>query len=163
MLAFSATRELIFQSQGSLGMTKLTTAKIVLFTALVSMASAPSYAVTGKKPDPQAVKRGAVLFQKNCARCHGTRGTGGIEIPPLIRSPGYLRPPALNDKEHTWHHTDEALLKTILEGSPRTTQMPAWKNYLTKANAIDIVAYIKSLWGPRALNCQGPKHRTCKP
>ncbi|MFV1998021.1 MAG: cytochrome c [Acidiferrobacterales bacterium] len=143
-------------------MIKLTTAKIVLFTALISMVNAPSYAVTGEKPDARAVKRGAVLFQKNCAKCHGARGTGGIEIPPLIRGPGYLRPPALNDKEHAWHHTDEAILKTILEGSPRTTQMPAWKNIIKKSEALDIVAYIKSLWGSRELECQGPKHRTCK-
>lgn len=29
------------------------------------------------------------------------------------------------------------------------------------ADARDLVAYIKSLWTPRELDCQGPKHMEC--
>jgi len=74
----------------------------------------------------------------------------------------YIRAPAMNDSEHAWHHTDEALQKTILEGSPRTDRMMPWKKAgLNEANAQDLIAYIKSLWTQRELDCQGPKHMSC--
>ena len=60
------------------------------------------------------------------------------------------------------HHTDDALEKTILDGSPRTQRMAAWKNEgMTKQNVRDLIAYIKSLWTQRELDCQGPKHMQC--
>jgi len=67
----------------------------------------------------------------------------------------------LNDTSHAWHHSDEQLAQTILQGIQRTNRMPAWKNVLTEKQAYDIVAYIKSLWSPRILACQGPKHMSC--
>jgi len=70
--------------------------------------------------------------------------------------------PALDASAHAWHHTDEALVRTILDGSPRTQRMIAWKNKdLTEQNAQDLVAYITSLWTQRELDCQGPKHMQC--
>jgi hypothetical protein len=40
--------------------------------------------------------------------------------------------------------------------------MAAWKNNgLSEQNAQDLVAYIKSLWTQRELDCQGPKHMQC--
>lgn len=70
--------------------------------------------------------------------------------------------PALDASAHAWHHTDEALQKLILEGSARTSRMAAWKNTgLTENDAHDLVAYIKSLWTQRELDCQGPKHMQC--
>ena len=79
----------------------------------------------------------------------------------FIRNPEYFVPPALDDSQHAWHHSDEDLIKMILEGSPRTKQMPSWKKLLSKRDAADLVAYMKSLWGSRALECQGPKHMSC--
>ena len=40
--------------------------------------------------------------------------------------------------------------------------MPPWRGVLSRDDAIDIVAYIKTLWTPfiRA-NCQGAKHMSC--
>jgi len=68
----------------------------------------------------------------------------------------------MNDSEHAWHHTDEAIAKTILEGSPRSPRMIAWKKAgLDQQNAQDLIAYIKSLWTQRELDCQGPKHMKC--
>jgi len=144
-----------------LGMIKLAIVRIIIFAALISAVTAPSYAVTGKKPDARAAKRGAVLYRQHCISCHGDRGIGGATVPPLIRQPDYYRAPALNDSEHAWHHSDENLTKTILDGSPRTSRMPAWKHTLKKTDARDLVDYIKSLWGQRALDCQGPKHMSC--
>ena len=74
----------------------------------------------------------------------------------------YITAPALNASAHAWHHTDEALEKTILDGSPRAPRMAAWKNSgISTGDAQDLVAYIKSLWTRRELDCQGPKHMQC--
>lgn len=133
----------------------------LVWATLLAIPVAPSYAVTGKKPDPEAAKRGSTLYRQYCVSCHGIKGVGGPNVPKSIRRPDYFRPPALNDTEHTWHHTDENLIKTILDGSPRTPAMPAWKKVITKSQARDLVDYIKSLWTQRALECQGPKHMSC--
>lgn len=118
-------------------------------------------AETGKPPDPQAVTRGEGLYAKYCRSCHGVGGIGEPAIPWSIRLPGYFVAPALDDSQHAWHHGDEQLAQMILEGSTRSERMSAWKQLLSSQDAFDLVAYIKSLWGARALECQGPKHMSC--
>ncbi len=119
------------------------------------------FADTGKKPDPKVAKRGAKIYATYCQLCHGKRGEGESDIPSLLIRPGYFMAPALDDSQHAWHHTDEGLIKFILKGSPRTKRMAAFKGTLNVNQARDVVAYFKSLWGPRALECQGPKHMSC--
>lgn len=114
------------------------------------------------KPTSEAEKRGLSLYKQNCVSCHGIDGVGETYTVQALTDNKYIRAPAMNDSEHAWHHTDEAIIKTILEGSPREPRMMAWKNAgLTKQNAQDLVAYIKSLWTQRELDCQGPKHMNC--
>jgi len=59
---------------------------------------------------------------------------------------------------YAWHHTDDDLVKTILEGSSRESCMRGFKGVLQENQARENVAYLKSLWGTRALACQGPLH-----
>ncbi len=107
-------------------------------------------------------KRGQSLFIQKCQSCHGIDGVGETYTFQSLTDESYIRAPALNASEHAWHHSDEALLKTILEGSPRTKKMPPWKdNGVSNMNAGDLVAYIKSLWTQRELDCQGPRHMQC--
>lgn len=134
---------------------------MLLVLMLITVAGGTVLAETGKKPDQQAALRGAKLYKSNCQSCHGERGVGEPVYPWNVGKPGYFPAPALDDSQHAWHHTDEDLVKFILTGSPRTPRMPAWKNNLSEKNVRDIVAYIKSLWGPRAIECQGPRHMSC--
>lgn len=134
---------------------------IILVAFTLSLAIDTSVAETGKKPDANSVVRGKGLYSNYCIPCHGIKGVGEKPIPSYIREPGYYEAPALDRSMHAWHHTDEALLKTILQGSSRTKRMPAMKGVITRKQAIDLVAYIKSLWGRRELDCQGPKHMSC--
>lgn len=106
-------------------------------------------------PSTPAIRRGEKLFSANCQACHGEQGIGespqfGAEQPSLA--------PALDDTAHAWHHTDEQIKKTILKGLPDPSRMKGWGDRLTEHDAEDLVAYMKSLWTPRALACQGPKH-----
>jgi mono/diheme cytochrome c family protein len=118
------------------------------------------FARTSETRDPAAL-RGKALYETHCAACHGTRGVGENWTSTALRDRAYIRAPALDDSTHAWHHTDAALTQTILEGSPREPRMRAWREVLSERDAEEIVAYVKSLWGPRALDCQGPKHMQC--
>lgn len=134
--------------------------RALVFLSFIILPTAASFAETGKAPDRRAAHRGAPLYQKYCQSCHGERGVGE----PLSFSAYIHRQivaPALDDSQHAWHHSDDDLTAFILNGSPRTARMPAWKGLLTESQVRDIVAYIKSLWGPRAIECQGPKHMAC--
>ena len=114
------------------------------------------------KPATSEEERGHDLYVSKCQTCHGKDGNGenyGIEA---LTNKKYIMAPALHASAHAWHHTDEALQKIILEGSTRTARMAAWKNSgVSDADAHDLVAYIKSLWTQRELECQGPKHMQC--
>lgn len=132
-----------------------------LLLMLIALPEGVVQAETGKPPDRQAALRGAKLYQHYCQSCHGVRGVGEPVYPWNLGKPGYFPAPALDDSQHAWHHSDDDLDKFIMQGSPRTPRMPAWKNVLSEKNVRDIIAYFKSLWGPRAIECQGPKHMSC--
>ncbi|MEH6650310.1 MAG: c-type cytochrome [Motiliproteus sp.] len=117
------------------------------------------------KPQPQTAqeKRGLTLFQANCQSCHGIEAVGETYSIEGLTTPGFVFAPALNGSMHGWHHTDEQLVKTILEGSPRTPKMPAWKGTLSEADVLATIGYLKTLWGDTQKRCQGPGHmdRNC--
>jgi mono/diheme cytochrome c family protein len=122
-------------------------------------AGASWHAFAGDRgPKSPAEHRGEKLYQSNCRQCHGLRGVGETHSDMTLNNPRYVRAPALDDSTHAWHHSDDALVKTILEGSPREPRMRSFKDVLREQDARDIVAYMKSLWGRRALACQGSLH-----
>jgi mono/diheme cytochrome c family protein len=109
-----------------------------------------------------AQKSGHNLYVKNCQACHGKDGVGETYTVEALTDKSYIQAPALDATAHAWHHTDDALTKVILEGSTRTLRMKAWKDAgISEHDARDLVAFIKSLWGKRELDCQGPKHMQC--
>ncbi len=128
---------------------------IIVFSAMVN-------AETGHAPDPKAAVSGKQLYEKYCLVCHQKDGVGQEPVPWSIRKPGYLTAMPLNETSHAWHHSDEQLAEMILEGLRRTDRMPAFKPILSEKEAYDIVAYIKSLWSPRIVACQGPEHMRCR-
>lgn len=105
---------------------------------------------------------GKRLYDEYCISCHGIDGVGetaGTATAPS--EPGKLAP-ALDFATHAWHHDDQQLVETILEGGiARGGRMPPWKALLSEANARELVAYMKSLWRPRELACQGARHMNC--
>lgn len=144
---------------GAAGAVRAKAARTFVFFSLVVL-PITAFAETGKPPDPQAARRGAPLYQKYCQSCHGERGVGEkLSFSAYIHRE--IIAPALDDSQHAWHHGDDDLTAFILNGSPRTPRMPAWKGTLSEKQVRDIVDYIKSLWGPRAIACQGPKHMAC--
>ncbi|MCW8891018.1 MAG: cytochrome c [Sedimenticola sp.] len=123
--------------------------------------SVQAVADTGKPATPDEIAEGKRLYESYCLTCHGQAGVGEAPIPKYIRAPGYITAMPLNETSHAWHHSDEQLVETILNGLQRTNRMPAWKGVLDEQEARAVVGYIKSLWSPRILACQGPRHMSC--
>ncbi|WP_299874263.1 cytochrome c [uncultured Cocleimonas sp.] len=91
--------------------------------------------------------RGRQVFKDNCATCHGDKGQGLAEDwrKPLANDT-YPAPP-LNGTAHTWHHSKEALLRTINNGGiPLGGTMPQFKDSLTDKQKEEVLAYVMSLW-----------------
>jgi len=132
----------------------------ILFILAVFVLSQSVLAETGKKPDPASVIAGHKLYEQHCQVCHQKNGVGAYPVPWSIRNPGYIPPMPLNETSHAWHHSDEQLVHTIMNGIAERN-MPAWKQVLSKKEAVEIVAYVKSLWSQKILECQGPKHMSC--
>lgn len=83
--------------------------------------------------DNKMVKRGAKVFKKKCASCHGQEGEGITGQGARLNSPDFL---GLAD--------DEFIRKTIEHGRPGTT-MAAYKNSRrVKKDIPNLVAYIRS-------------------
>jgi len=140
---------------------KLISIILLLFTITFG---GTGHAETGKAPDAKSVAIGKNLYIKHCQVCHQKDGVGEEPISIYIRLPGFITAMPLNETSHAWHHGDKQLVQIILRGSSRTKRMRAWRGTLTEAQVQNIVAYIKSLWSPRVIACQGPRHRSpgCK-
>lgn len=136
---------------------------ILLFVVIAGCSRSSSVSEEKIELSPTLVAEGEKLFNANCTKCHGDKGIGESsdvyirdERGDLVATPAA---PPLDDTAHAWHHTDGELVGIILNGSPqRNTRMMAWKEILSEDDARAIVAYIKSLWSQKSLECQGPKH-----
>jgi mono/diheme cytochrome c family protein len=99
-----------------------------------------------RKLDSEKVRRGKIVYQTNCATCHGQNG----ESRPDWRkqgADGKYPPPPLNGSAHTWHHSTDTLTKVIREGSPPGIGgMPAWGDKLTDGEIDDVIVWITSIW-----------------
>jgi mono/diheme cytochrome c family protein len=109
----------------------------------------------------EVVAEGGRLYDEVCKSCHGAKGVG--ERPEDMYASddyGVVAPP-LDDTAHGWHHSDRNLAETILNGSPRNPRMMPFKEIISEQDAANLVAYLKSLWSPRNLACQGARHMRC--
>lgn len=111
-------------------------------------AAVPSLVAT---PSDPSLRAGFDLYQEHCAACHGTRGEGDPDW-KIPLDDGSLKPPPHDSSGHTWHHSDEELLRIIREGGviymPQS-KMPGYAEVLTEAEMRAVLDYIRSLWGPQ--------------
>jgi len=114
-------------------------------TPLDSISSASPYQLHEQIPDTtnmtEQQQRGGILFQQNCAFCHGADATGKNWIGSFIE-------PHARDLTNTGitKRQDEQLLQLIRNGLPNTS-MPAWKHVLNDEQIINIIHYLKRLQG----------------
>lgn len=100
---------------------------------------------------------GEALYRQYCVACHGAKGIGEFSWQSRERAA-----PPLDSSGHAWHHEDAQLISMILDKPLPDSKMPAWRTVLSRDDALDLLAYIKSLWTPYIReNCQGARHMGC--
>ena len=132
-----------------------TTSTTATATATQTQAKAPVSTIPPVRDT--ATSSGQALFQSNCAVCHGAGGEGQPDW--HIKKPdGVLPAPPLNGDGHTWHHGDGTLY-TYVSGGGKTFEspdipsfksgMPAFGEALSREDIIDVIEYVKALWGDK--------------
>lgn len=91
--------------------------------------------VSARPADEAAVTRGNVLFQANCASCHGVDARG-------LREKGS---PNLTDKDWLYGGDRATLQRTIF--GPRNAMMPNWDARFDDATIKALAIYVHSLGG----------------
>lgn len=94
----------------------------------------------------QQVQKGADLFARNCASCHGANGQGTKDW-KTPDAKGVYPPPPLNGTGHAWHH-DLALLRGTVKngGAPVGGTMPAFGDKLSDEEVDAVIAWVQSRW-----------------
>jgi mono/diheme cytochrome c family protein len=137
--------------------TLLVAAGGALFAALLLALLVPSGTSSGGLTASARPGHGKELYRQYCVACHGVNGVGEFAWMNRERSA-----PALDSSGHAWHHEDAQLLSMILDKPVPDSKMPAWRGVLSREDALDLIAYIKTLWDPYIVaNCQGAKHMQC--
>jgi mono/diheme cytochrome c family protein len=110
-----------------------------IFWACVAVAAWPGLALA------QSAAAGKALFDQDCAICHLASGQGGVRFGDAVSA--NLTAPGL---EALYHHQDALIARAIVQakdqdGAPLDMPMPAWQGRLTKAEVMEIIAYLHTL------------------
>ena len=99
---------------------------------------------------------GRERYLEHCASCHGERGEGQPDW-KVAGPDGALPAPPHDASGHTWHHADAQLLEIIAKGGTvymPESKMPGFADRLDADEMQAVLAYLKSMWGPRELEFQ---------
>ena len=92
------------------------------------------------------VNYGAILFQQNCAVCHGANAEGTTDWKKTDAN-GIYPPPPLDGSAHAWHHSIPQLARTIKEGGIKLGGvMPPFADKLSDQDVLAVIAYFQSKW-----------------
>ncbi len=135
---------------------------IVMAAALLGTIGVALYRFERDNP---AVVRGRVLYDANCASCHGRN----LEGQPDWRSPGpdgrFPAPPH-DATGHTWHHSDADLIAYITLGGQEAlgrmgvsfdSGMSGFGDVLSAQEIAEILHYLKSHWPERERHYQAER------
>ncbi len=95
-------------------------------------------AVAAAHLDPAAIERGAALFRRSCAACHGELGAG-------------LVGPNLTDDASLHGNQLESVQRVIAVGVP-AKGMPGWEPMLGKSSVHDLAIFVLSIAPPASSN-----------
>jgi mono/diheme cytochrome c family protein len=97
--------------------------------------------------DAMELRRGARLYDKHCAECHGDQGEGKAGMYPALRG----------NRTVTMHNTAN-LISVIRQGgfgpatekNPRPYGMPPFGHVLSHREMADIITFLRQSWGNQA-------------
>lgn len=95
----------------------------------------------------EQVASGNIVFQQNCAQCHGEQAQGLVSEWRVRLEDGSLPPPPLNGTAHAWHHPKSVLLQVINGGGAEFGgKMPGFAAVLDEAQKLAAIAFFQSYW-----------------
>ncbi|MDE1948402.1 MAG: cytochrome c [Burkholderiales bacterium] len=114
-----------------------------------------STAAVLRPDDRRLTDQGAAIYRRHCAVCHGDSLQGQPNW--RVRGPdGMLPAPPHDASGHTWHHTDEVLIRITRDGVAAVagdpgyrTTMPVYRGVLTDQEIVAALSWIKSQWPPQ--------------
>ena len=90
------------------------------------------------------VSNGEVIFQQNCASCHGANADAS---PGWQQARGEKAAPPLNGSANTRNKSIEQLIQVIQQGSIQIGgSMPGFKTSLSQREILQVIAYFQSKW-----------------
>ena len=132
---------------------------------LVGMVAATRAAENAPPPlDSHVLGAGRLLYQQQCASCHGARGEGA----PNWQQPdgqGELPAPPHDSEGHTWKHADAMLYRLVMQGwrdpfnKTQRLTMPGFTGILSPNEVRAVISYLKTLWTPEQLRFQWEESR----
>ena len=107
----------------------------------LALASASVLASThDARPAKTPAARGAAVFSKYCALCHGAGGVGDGRAASLQKVPPANLTISTRGRSYK--------MQMVREGGAalgRSSSMPAWRDVLTDAEITDVVEYVQTL------------------
>jgi mono/diheme cytochrome c family protein len=100
--------------------------------------------------DPAQVAAGRIIYEANCASCHGAKLEGQPNWKER-KADGKLPAPPHDQSGHTWHHPDQQLFKITKLGVSAIvpdyeSDMVGFGDRLSDRDIWSVIAYIKSTW-----------------
>ncbi len=137
-----------------------------MMAAVLAVTAGAAMAGEARVPwlDKDTVALGAMVYEAECAACHGA----SLEGQPEWKSrdaEGYLPAPPHDETGHTWHHPDAQLLDIVRRGTAAVvgqgyrSRMPGYAGKLTEAEMRAVLAYIKSTWPRRVIEIHNEINR----
>ena len=107
----------------------------LLFTAAMLMAMP----IAAQPPGASIQGRGKVLYEQNCAVCHGKNGRADTPVSQLLTP----HPRDFTDRIDMGRLSVDRIYRAIKEGRPGTA-MAAWSQVLTELEIGDVIDYVQS-------------------
>ena len=89
--------------------------------------------VHGQAPD------GKALYEENCRKCHGVRGT-----PPKTMKEKFPKIATFNN-EFITKRTDDSIVKVLMKGVGKAEDMKSFKDKLTPEQMAMVATYVREL------------------
>jgi cytochrome c oxidase cbb3-type subunit 3 len=113
------------------------TKRSTLFAALAFAAAGAAGCTTGDDPGPAVAVEPAVIYARNCARCHGADGRGDPEIRKTMPNVRDFHDPAF-----LAHANNDTIVSVVMAGKG---QMPAFGKNLSLPKMQALSGYVRRL------------------
>lgn len=131
---------------------------LVLSLVIGGCSDEPKPPVAGEVPAPvdqpdqsrfdiAVLARGALLYQQNCAECHGPEAQGHPDW-EKAKERGYSAAPPLDGSGPARHRSRSELVTVIRKGAMYNGKpvMPAWQGRVADQDINAVIAWFQALW-----------------